>query len=83
MNILVLNCGSSSLKFQIIATDDNAIANNSDEELAKGLIEKIGSDEAIISLKSSIVDKSSSNTNQYVSVQPLADHIEALNCLIE
>ncbi len=42
MNILVLNCGSSSLKFQLIATDLERIANNSDCRLAHGQIERIG-----------------------------------------
>jgi acetate kinase len=42
MNILVLNCGSSSLKFQLIATDLERIAANSDQRLAHGQIERIG-----------------------------------------
>lgn len=42
MNILVLNCGSSSLKFQIIATDLETIAQNADRRLAHGQIERIG-----------------------------------------
>lgn len=42
MNILVLNCGSSSLKFQLIATDLERIENNADECLAYGVIERIG-----------------------------------------
>ncbi len=42
MNILVLNCGSSSVKFQIIATDEARAAQNRDECLAKGLIERVG-----------------------------------------
>ncbi len=35
MNILVVNCGSSSLKYQVINSD-------SEEVLAKGLCERIG-----------------------------------------
>ncbi|HXI23214.1 MAG TPA: acetate kinase [Pyrinomonadaceae bacterium] len=50
MNILVLNCGSSSIKFQLIATDLDLIAGNADRRLAKGTIERIGG-EAIISLR--------------------------------
>ena len=42
MNILVLNCGSSSLKFQLIATDLERIAANTDQRLAHGQIERIG-----------------------------------------
>ena len=42
MNILVLNCGSSSLKFQIISTDLEKISQNADERLAEGQIERVG-----------------------------------------
>ena len=49
MNILVLNCGSSSVKFQVIATDLDDIAQNSDRRLARGQIERIGG-EAIVTL---------------------------------
>ncbi len=42
MNILVLNCGSSSLKFQLIATDLERIEQNADRRLAYGQIERIG-----------------------------------------
>lgn len=42
MNILVLNCGSSSLKFQIISTDLERIAEKTDRRLAHGQIERIG-----------------------------------------
>src|SRR5689334_13951284 len=50
MNILVLNCGSSSVKFQLIATDIDRIAQNRDERLARGVIERIGG-EAVITLR--------------------------------
>jgi acetate kinase len=42
MNVLVLNCGSSSLKFQLIATDLEQIAQNADRRLAHGQIERVG-----------------------------------------
>ena len=47
MNVLVLNCGSSTVKFQLIATDLERIAEDTDERLARGQIERIGG-EAII-----------------------------------
>jgi acetate kinase len=50
MNILVLNCGSSSLKFQLIATDADRIRQNADECLAHGIIERIGG-ESILTLQ--------------------------------
>ena len=42
MNVLVLNCGSSSVKFQLIATDLEQIEQDADKRLAHGLIERIG-----------------------------------------
>jgi acetate kinase len=50
MNVLVLNSGSSSLKFQLIATDMDRIRRNADERLLKGEVEHIG-DEARITLQ--------------------------------
>src|SRR5512132_1348518 len=50
MNVLVLNCGSSSVKFRLIATDLDLVAQNADRRLAKGTIERIGG-EAIIRLQ--------------------------------
>ncbi|MDT7808559.1 MAG: acetate kinase [Acidobacteriota bacterium] len=47
MNVLVLNCGSSTVKFQLIATDLDRIAQDADEHLAGGVVERIGG-EAII-----------------------------------
>lgn len=44
MKILVLNCGSSSVKYQLIDTSDNTA-------LAKGLISKIGMPGAILTLE--------------------------------
>ena len=42
MNVLVLNSGSSSLKFQLISTDLGRIAQNKDDRLCRGHIEGIG-----------------------------------------
>src|ERR1700757_1172435 len=50
MNVLVLNSGSSSLKFQLIATDMDRIAKNADQRLLRGEVARIGG-EAIISLR--------------------------------
>ena len=41
MNVLVVNCGSSSLKFQLINSDTEAVA-------AKGLCERIGIDGRLV-----------------------------------
>jgi acetate kinase len=50
MNVLILNTGSSSVKFQIIATDLDAISRNADRRLARGSVERIGG-EAVVHLE--------------------------------
>jgi acetate kinase len=50
MNVLVLNAGSSSLKFQVISTDPDRIRQDSDERLCRGGMERIGG-EAIITVE--------------------------------
>lgn len=48
MNVLVLNCGSSSVKFQLITTDLEQIADNTDRRLARGNIERIGGEALVL-----------------------------------
>ena len=50
MNILVLNAGSSSLKFQIVATDLERIRNGADVRLLRGEVERIGA-EAVVTVQ--------------------------------
>jgi acetate kinase len=50
MNVLVLNCGSSTVKFQLISTDLETIERNEDKRLASGYVERVGG-EAIITLR--------------------------------
>ena len=50
MNVLVLNAGSSSLKFQIIATNLERIQQYKDERLCRGEIERAGG-EAIVTFQ--------------------------------
>ena len=42
VKVLVLNAGSSSLKFQLIETDEAAIAASTERRLARGQIDRIG-----------------------------------------
>jgi acetate kinase len=51
MRVLVLNAGSSTLKFQLIDTGEAAIATSTETKLARGQFERIGG-EAVISLES-------------------------------
>jgi hypothetical protein len=50
MNVLVVNSGSSSLKFQVIATDLERIRQDKDDRICRGEVEGIGG-EAIIRFK--------------------------------
>ena len=75
MNILVLNCGSSSLKFQIIETDLQRIEHDTDIMLAKGLIERVGSQ--------SIITFQAEGQAPFKSAEPLRDHKQALNYAIK
>ena len=68
MNILVLNCGSSSLKYQLIDGDTEKV-------LAKGLCERIGIDGR---LKHEVPGK-----DKFVSDEPLADHTVAVQAVID
>lgn len=69
MKILVLNAGSSSLKYQLLNTEDQSI-------LAKGVIEKIGLDSSIIGYSNTGFDKVSFE-------KPLKDHEEALTVVFD
>jgi acetate kinase len=71
MNVLVLNCGSSSLKFQLIATDLETIERHADRELARGLVERIGS-QALLTLR--VEGKAAQRL-----ATPLRDHRQALD----
>jgi acetate kinase len=42
MNVLILNAGSSSLKFQVIATDLERIERHADERLCRGEVDNFG-----------------------------------------
>ena len=50
MNVLVLNSGSSSLKFQVIATDLDRIEKREDHRICRGEVERIGG-EAIVTFQ--------------------------------
>ena len=72
MIILVLNCGSSSLKYQLLdMKGDNVYF-----LLAKGLVERIGMETGCIKHKGS-------SDEQYVKEMPIADHTVAIKAVIE
>lgn len=77
MNILVLNCGSSSAKFQIIQTDLKMIKEGTERCLASGNCERIGLEEGLVSMKAT------GKTGIKDLVKPLPDHRAAINAIFE
>ncbi|MCM1113087.1 MAG: acetate kinase [Muribaculum sp.] len=69
MNILVINCGSSSLKYQVINSD-------TEQCIAKGLCERIGID-------GSQITYSPAGGEKEVNVTPMPDHTEAIRLVLE
>ncbi|MBF0361719.1 MAG: acetate kinase [Oligoflexia bacterium] len=51
MKILTLNCGSSSIKFDVIETDVELIKQNKDVSIVRGIVEKIGLSDSIVQFK--------------------------------
>jgi acetate kinase len=74
MNILVLNCGSSSVKFQIIETDLDIIEKNQDKRLASGLLERVIG-QALITLQAEGQPK-------IRRAEAIRDHREAINYIL-
>jgi acetate kinase len=50
---MVLNVGSSSVKFQLIRTSEERLASDTDERLARGIVERIGG-EAVYSYRANV-----------------------------
>ncbi|MCR5304184.1 MAG: acetate kinase [Lachnospiraceae bacterium] len=69
LNILVINCGSSSLKFQLIDSD-------SEQVKAKGLCERIGIDGSRLVYTPAGKDK-------IVNETPMPDHSKAVSLVLE
>lgn len=69
MNILVINAGSSSLKFQLYAMNNEAV-------LAKGRVERIGMDSAILTYEPS-------NGSEVREVQEILDHTAAIRKVLD
>lgn len=69
MNILVINCGSSSLKFQLINSE-------SEQCIAKGICERIGIDGSMITYAPAGGEKEK-------TVTPMPDHTEAIRLVLE
>lgn len=75
MNILVLNCGSSSLKFQLIATSLEQIEARADRMLARGHIERIGG--------AAVLNFQTAGNDPVRSARPVRDMRSALDTVIQ
>ncbi len=71
MKILVINCGSSSLKYQLIDMENEGL-------LAKGICEQIGDDNATFTHK--VPDDTSKNIKE---LHAMADHGEAIKLVLD
>src|SRR5262245_62007393 len=74
MNVLVLNSGSSSLRFQLVETDLERIEKDSDRKLASGLIERIGSH--------SLIRMDAAGQPPVRTDAPLRDHRAAVDAVL-
>jgi acetate kinase len=74
MNVIVINAGSSSLKFQLISTDLDRIKNNTDQRLCRGEVERIGG-EAIVTIQNGAGPRKKSTA-------PLRDTAAALDYIL-
>lgn len=70
MIILVLNCGSSSIKYQLFDMSDGC------EMLAKGLLERIGLNESIVTHKPT-------GKEPYKVITDIPDHTTGINLVME
>ena len=75
MKILVLNCGSSSVKFQVIEITSGGIDEKENLVYARGLIERVGEDDAI-------VNYTPSGKEKVKVVEPIKDHKAAIEKVI-
>lgn len=69
MKVLVINCGSSSLKYQLIDMQ-------TEESLAQGLVERIG-------IEGSVLTQKVEGREKYIVKQPMSDHKVAIKLVLE
>jgi acetate kinase len=75
MQVLVLNCGSTTVKFQVIAGEAAALAGGGGARLAKGLVERIGGESAVT------LERPGREPER--SAEPVADHEAAVRRVLE
>lgn len=89
MKVLVLNCGSSSVKFQLIETDLDQIDAQCETVLARGMVEKIGLSPAILRYQPlnenplRLPEKKDSLPTEYKEPIEIMAHEEAISHLLK
>jgi acetate kinase len=71
MNVLVLNCGSSSIKYQLLS-----ISGDSKDVLAKGIVERVGLPEGFLTHKPAGKDV-------FSLVRTFPDHVDGINAILD
>ena len=74
MNVLVLNAGAASLKFQVVRTDEQRITADTDERLASGRVDRIGG-EALLTF-------CTADGNCRLTATPIRDHTAAVETVL-
>ena len=69
MKVLVINCGSSSLKYQLINMQN-------EQPLAQGLVERIG-------IEGSILTQKVEGREKYIIQQPMKNHKDAIGLVLD
>ncbi|MDR3245586.1 MAG: acetate kinase [Prevotellaceae bacterium] len=71
MNVLVLNCGSSSIKYQLLS-----ISGDKEDVSAKGIVERVGLSEGVL------VHKAAGKDNFQLN-RPFPGHVDGINAILE
>jgi acetate kinase len=82
MKVLVINCGSSTLKFQVLALDEDTPPGR-EKRLARGLVERIGSKAMLkfVGEKGPSLQETASVTDHGSAAQRLFDWLKSLGYL--
>ncbi|MBF0205569.1 MAG: acetate kinase [Oligoflexia bacterium] len=76
MKILTLNCGSSSIKFDVISTSVEVMQKGQDYSIVRGVIERIGTENAIVRYKLP-------NGDGFKGEEKILDHKIALKRIVD
>lgn len=76
MKVLVLNVGSSSVKFEFIETSLEAIEHDTEKKLCRGLVDKIG-------MTTATVKMSSPGREPHIETPPIWDHTAGIRQVIK